>query len=674
MRKTKNTVVETKEVVDNIMQQHKEMEEEMCLVACEIKDIYNRGNYVEEEPDMASICTMTTIAQMYQRERAKYVLPPFQRNYVWDEEDALRLLDKMIKNIKDFKNGKASVIMSFALCTRLIKNRILMIDGQQRLKTLFLIGLAIIIIAKEMEEAGIKLTDEDGNEATYEGIIKAAEEFVYYSPISNIKQKVLKIELDKEEEYQVNCLINGTKNADQLLQEMQSDERATAALVKNYKALYKRISMYIKNGGNIFELFDSIARARIIVAYCSKKEAADMYLAFNAYGKHLNKVEVSKGILYNAFDLTEMDEPNEKYWIPTENNVGRKNMSDFMVDFMNVISSENPVPNVKSFGPETLDKSMEAYLKGMKGNRKENSTQILKEMLKYSQLYKKYIRFEDGYNMNKATPLLENLFVLERIAGGRKANCVVLYLLRKFEEGKLKENVLKNIIEALVIVQIRNMNISGYKGHERPKCIGLLRKLIKAMDTSKLSSSLDKVVWKVYENYKGFNGIPSDAYIIDYMTKNDASIRFWHTLKRNHKACLYIFWKMNKLAYESMKDENKKYKLPEFDDKKMIVEHINPESTEYWEKNHLGDEQTMVNYVNNFGNLAMVSKVTTSQDWSYKSEAYKKDVFPLTRKIGNTEVWNTENIMKLNKLYAEYFCKAFKVPAEFNKKKLQKRK
>lgn len=75
--------------------------------------------------------------------RGEFVLPAFQRGFVWDEADILKLLDSMwrgypIGNVLLWENwqGKARAVRPFRGCSEVSRFAPLVLDGQQRIQAL----------------------------------------------------------------------------------------------------------------------------------------------------------------------------------------------------------------------------------------------------------------------------------------------------------------------------------------------------------------------------------------------------------------------------------------------------------------------------------------------------------------------------------------------------------
>ena len=84
-------------------------------------------------------------------QNSSFVIPVYQRNYAWREEQCRRLLDDAIALTKD--SEKRHFVGSVCIKHRWEGNResVIVIDGQQRLTTLSLLFLAMAKTARKLD-------------------------------------------------------------------------------------------------------------------------------------------------------------------------------------------------------------------------------------------------------------------------------------------------------------------------------------------------------------------------------------------------------------------------------------------------------------------------------------------------------------------------------------------
>ncbi|MBO9318256.1 MAG: DUF262 domain-containing protein, partial [Chloroflexus sp.] len=87
----------------------------------------------------------------------RYRVPPYQRDYSWNEEQ----WDDLWNDIVDLHNQTDSYHYMGALVVQAESDRdLLIIDGQQRMATLSILSLAVIALLSELAQRGI---DPDRN-------------------------------------------------------------------------------------------------------------------------------------------------------------------------------------------------------------------------------------------------------------------------------------------------------------------------------------------------------------------------------------------------------------------------------------------------------------------------------------------------------------------------------
>jgi uncharacterized protein with ParB-like and HNH nuclease domain len=108
----------------------------------------------------------------------KFIIPLYQRNYEWEDDQCEALYNDLIE-LKDNKRTKHFIGSIVSITTKNLANKRELIDGQQRIITIYLIFLAMYnlikegVISKEITEELIKekyLIDKFSKESNKEKI------------------------------------------------------------------------------------------------------------------------------------------------------------------------------------------------------------------------------------------------------------------------------------------------------------------------------------------------------------------------------------------------------------------------------------------------------------------------------------------------------------------------
>ncbi|MDQ7086091.1 MAG: DUF262 domain-containing protein [Sulfurovum sp.] len=90
-----------------------------------------------------------SILELFTGDKNQYIIPPYQRPYSWDEEQCEELFNDLLKAFEDDKTDSYFLGNIVIASSREDKNRLEVIDGQQRLTTLTLLIKAFLFFDKD---------------------------------------------------------------------------------------------------------------------------------------------------------------------------------------------------------------------------------------------------------------------------------------------------------------------------------------------------------------------------------------------------------------------------------------------------------------------------------------------------------------------------------------------
>ncbi|WP_413854763.1 DUF262 domain-containing protein [Candidatus Ruminimicrobium bovinum] len=601
-----------------------------------------------------------SIGAFYRSELEKvFHIPPWQRNYGWREDNVVRFLTDMIKASKRLSENY-SHFMSHITCSDIKERNLVQItDGQQRLITIMLTALAIRDVAKVYQN---KKTGKYGLKA----LVDRAENYIFCY-MARTGKRMLKITLNRDDEDVLLKLAEEKAPVDAILNSMPKERRVSCHIAHNYKKLYLMVMDYARKGGDLLDLFEAIDNATINVIFCSAEDAQQIYSDMNSTGVPLDAADLVRNYIFARFPVPQQPVVYDKYWLPLEHFVGRTHMVEFLIDTMMILGELNgfaPKDGKMQWNKDTLFSRFILYCEteGMKGNDSVTVGKcvgLLDSLLQFARLYNKNLCFDEDFNFYKASPLQRKLYEIEYILGGQKGNCTILYLLHLQEIGVISVNTLMNALDALLVGQCRAKVIQAFKGQQRSTAFSMMRNLIREVQAGK-AATLDDFVWTSMTGGTGVTFIPTDEIVMNFLTVNPQGRGFYRTVSRGKKEFMrYLFYRVNCATG----------KTPDVDFKQVAVEHIAPPNTpSLWANAKDATKgKNMGDYVDCFGNLALVTKESDSRKFADKAKEYRKSLFPCTKDIGKHKEWTTKDIENQNKVYAELFIKAFPIPDKYKK-------
>ena len=292
----------------------------------------------------------------------KLVIPVYQRNYDWKEEQCRKLYSDLIKTIREkrrwhFFGGIVSVSDPMGS-----SSDYLVIDGQQRITTVSLLLLAMANLIRDGKV--VPETDD-----LYERITKR-----YL--VDEINPKNRKVKLKP---------IKGDQHAYDLLWGDPSDFDRSSNITQNYLYFYNEIQKQVIS---IDQLFNAVERLQIIDITLTPPDD-DPQLVFeslNSTGMDLNEGDKIRNYVLMGLDIEEQEKFYDEYWNPIERNAGYDkkansyDVSPFIRDYLSV--KQHRITSMKDIYPE---------FKSFVERRNDGMETILKDMLCYAKRYNKLI-------------------------------------------------------------------------------------------------------------------------------------------------------------------------------------------------------------------------------------------------------------------------------------------
>lgn len=519
----------------------------------------------------------------------KFIIPLYQRNYEWKDDQCEALYYDLIE-LKDNKRTKHFIGSIVSITTKNLANKRELIDGQQRIITIYLIFLAMYNLIKE----GViskEITEE---------LIKEKYLIDKFSKESN-KEKIEPTKKDKDDLY---LIIDG---------KIDLNQKYKSNIIENYKFFYYKLK---NKKVSIDDLYKSIQKLEFVSMVLDVDENPQLiFESLNSKGLALQiSDKIRNFLLMQIADIEEQKNIYEKYW---------KKIEDILGDSFDLFIKHYLIFKNKFYNTNNGKKrdGYEAYKRFFFSSIFGGYLSALKDMMYYAELYGCLLHFYT--NSDKINKYLKYFYFLSQ-------NDIRPFLLFILDMYKQKEIPEKNIISIFNILDsylfrraICKKGISWYLFANIQK--EMLKNEKKDYFLTFKESFFKQISSKI--DYK----FPNDNEFEESFKKGEMQLNL--NTDRKKRQCFYMIARLENF-------NNKEY-IDFFENKKQYqIEHIMPQKlSPEWIKD-LGDNYKKIheNWLNNIGNLTLTG---------YNPELSNKS-FSLKRKL------YAESSLKLNQIIAQY--------------------
>ena len=346
----------------------------------------------------------------------QYTIPVYQRNYEWSKEQCEKLFEDIVEAYKkDTTHFCGSVVHALLKEEHNIYYH-LIIDGQQRLTTIYI-----------MLKALLDLADTEAKRDTFEEILFNKDKFDTLDVDTASKLKLKPIKTDN------NQLL--------LLMNNEYDEMdKSSGIWHNYQLFCELIKDEIENGLNVKEIYKGIEK--LICANIRLEDGdnpQEIFERINSTGVPLSLADKVRNFVLMT-DVNQ-EELYENYWLKIENLVRKEQMTSFFLDYLNM--------KIDGFAKESDAYEIFKFMYKEQGYTNES---VLIELLHYAEFYHAFLYGSSKYSddINKILQSLQKL----------KQTTVFLFLFRVFddyEEQIIGEEELEKVLQFLLNYSLRRV-------------------------------------------------------------------------------------------------------------------------------------------------------------------------------------------------------------------------
>ncbi|WP_270520779.1 DUF262 domain-containing protein [Megamonas funiformis] len=561
----------------------------------------------------------TTLNKLLNTSR-QFIVPIFQRNYSWQKNQYEQLWFDILRasKFKEKQNHFIGSIVYIDMGTPAGRpQQLLLIDGQQRLTT---ISILLCAIKDYVQKFNL--------ETKLINLAKIKNQFLYNS--DEIYEDRYKLLLNVQDKETYIKLIDNT---------IFTVNKPAINIIKCYEFFYERIEDFIKQHGQIDEIYAGIFKLSL-VSISLDKDSDNPQMIFesmNSTGKDLSQTDLLRN--YLLMDLTPEKQTRlyKTYWKPMEELFGEDiykndvNKFDYFIrDFLTLKSDTGYICKInnvyENFKRYYLDNNCEKFA-------------VLKDLFTYAKYYACIDLLQE--NDDELKLYWQEFKKLD-------SHVVYPFLLKLYDDYSrqilIKEDF-KKILQ-VVISYLWRRAICEIPTNSLSKTFATLYQAVDKEDY--VNSVIKAFVFK--SSYKRF---PSDYEVREKLQTKD----------------IYHF-RLRKYLLEAL--ENYYHKEPiDLNTANYTIEHIMPQNIEHnlsWQQ-MLGENWQEVHslYLHTLGNLTITgynAEMSNKSFWEKVNgeSGFKHSHLKLSESIVQCDVWNKKAIQRRTNILTDIILKIWKYP------------
>ncbi len=523
--------------------------------------------------------------------KKQYSIPVYQRNYEWSKEQCIKLFEDIISAHKKDKYHFTGSVVYAPLKTEKKIEYFIVIDGQQRLTTIYILIKALIDCA-----------ETDKERETLLSVIYNVDKFNQYDIDDASKLKLKPVKSDNS---QLMLLMDGKYD------EMDK----SSGIFRNYTLFCEMIKQKISNDVNIdiSKIYDGLEHLTCATIRLDENDnAQEIFERINSTGVPLSLADKIRNFVL----MTDIDQERlyEEYWLKIETLVGYNNLTPFFLDFLNI--------KVEGFPRE--DEAYEIFKHVFEDNAYTNES-ILKEILHYSEFFNVFTHGSKNYS-TLINRYLDGLLKLNQTT-------VYLFLYKVFDDYHdqiISQSVLEKVLCFLLNYSIRRIMCEVSSNSLR----GLYKTLYNRVFIRRENKNnyYDAIV-------SFFQQLTSKDALVN---ENDfAQALKYNNLYRKNALCKFLLTEIENQGKEQLVTGN------------LTIEHILPQNQNIstaWQK-MLGEDWQAVKdkYLHTIGNLTLTAYNSELGDKPFEEKKellaeVNTKVVNLYEDVKKCDVWNANSI------------------------------
>ena len=369
---------------------------------------------------------MWLFSDVLEKNKRVFKIPVYQRNYDWSNIQCEKLFYDIIEaNEKNCQHFTGTIVYIDDINGGSGLNEVLIIDGQQRITTMYILLKALYDASK-----GISIRIENEIEE------------VMFNRHCDEKYKI-KLKPVKSDNEQLLYLIKD---------KIDKMDRSSN-VYKNYKIFKNLIDEFLEKDLELNDILNGIKKLEVVEIILDKvqgDEPQKIFESINSTGLELSLADLVRN--YLLMDDINQDELYEEYWLEIEKNVGYRNLGDFVINFLNSqISKSVNSKNAYNLFKEHCEEN------------KLTHKNILEKLRQTSKYYGAFIGETRCYS-EKITKYLNAFWTIKQTT----ILPLIFRIFNDYEYDKINEETLCKVLDYLLTYLIRitaceiNKNLSKF--------------------------------------------------------------------------------------------------------------------------------------------------------------------------------------------------------------------
>lgn len=546
--------------------------------------------------------------------RRQYSIPVYQRNYDWKRDNCVTLFDDIKNLINTEKKHFLGTIVQVSLDEKNGIKRYLIIDGQQRFTTLFL-------LIKALRDSTVKESEQELCDEKLFNIDK-------FKDWSQDEQSRLKLKPIKTDNEQLLLLMAGNIEA--------MDKSSNIYL--NYDYFLKLIKELLATGITVRDFMNGMDRLECVMITLFEEKGDEPQVVFeriNSTGLDLTLSD----LIRNYILMTDEDSEHlyNEYWIKIENKLGRDTgtLSEYFIDYFNYLLPEqvyakNAYDLFKKYALRS-NLSHESILKGIYDSVEAYAAFIGKDN-KYSEKINEKISYFRSLKQSTIYTFLLNVF-------------------SDFDNGVISEDVLCELLDFFISYTVRRY-ITGVPSNSYRSFYKSLYKRVFDDESLRTEENYLKAIYSFMLQLNTKDAVPSNLQF-------ESCLNTEKIYEKDARICKFLLCCIENYGSAEKVEANSL----------VTIEHIMPQSVQDNWKDEIGEDYDFVHekYLHTLGNLTLTGynselgtksfneKVEMMKDKNSKMVTLNKDVYTATK-------WTKKSIEDRAERLASILLKAFPLP------------
>lgn len=561
-----------------------------------------------------------------QKQDTQFVIPIYQRNYDWSEEQCKQLLEDIIEVGRSPKDeakvhfiGSIVYVCNDEYTTDEIEQYVI-IDGQQRITTITLLLIALYHQAERLEDNRLA-------ETIYE----------YYLINKNADDDSYKVKLKATE--------NNERDLHYLLNKIPIPDSAYSNIKNNYNFFAKHITE--DNREIIYDGFKRLLFVEIRLER-GKDNAQKIFESLNSTGLDLSQADLIRNYILMGLEPSEQTRLYNQYWAIIENNTkheGVSYVSDFIRDYLTIKIGDIPNKN----------KVYSTFKKEFKLDKLNELENMLLSLRTFSEIYKLFINPD----------YIEDRDIKDEISYIKYIEINVSYpfllqVIDDYNKDIINKDILLRILRFVQSYACRRFIVDLPTNALNKIFMNLYRQIDK--------SDYEKSLYYYVLTRSGKVRMPSNNEIFNYLSDKDL-------YNAKSKMKLYIL--------ERLENFENKEKVAIIGNSDITIEHIFPQKPDLKWRTEISENEYKLfseKYIHTIGNLTLSGNNGALGNKSFQEKKYmNKDNGEqgysysrlwLNRSLNDIDEWNISNYKRRTETLIARFLQIWSIPQNLEMKDL----